>query len=224
MPSAAFFDVDGTLLKATVVHYYVFLRSRRLRPLLRLIWLGSFLPRIPYYLVLDWISRTLFNRRFYLNYRGYSPADLEREAEPLYREFIRPRLYPEAVRRIAAHQERGDEIVLVSGSLRPLLQPLVREFCISELFAADLAVEDGVYTGQLAGGPLTAERKGEVVRRFIRERGLNPTDCTAYADSLDDRTMLASVGKAYVINPGGRLNRLARERGWEVLRWKQSSM
>lgn len=183
----------------------------------------SILPRVPYYMVLDWFSRSLFNRRFYLNYRGYSPAELERGAELLYREFIRPRLYPEAIERIRQHQARGDQIVFVSGSLRPLLEPLAQDLKIDKLFAADLAVENGTYTGQLTGGPLTAERKGEAVRKYIEEKGLDPAACSAYADSLDDKAMLAAVGKAHVVNPGRKLSRLAAERGWEVLRWKQSS-
>lgn len=224
MPSAAFFDVDGTLLNATVVHYYVFLRARQTHLLLRPLWLASFLPRVPYYFALDCISRSLFNRRFYRNYRGYSPTDLERAAGPLYTELIKPRLYPEAVSRIRQHQERGDEIVLVSGSLRPLLEPLAYELKINKLFAAELAVQDDVYTGRLTGGPLTAERKGEAIRKFIEERNFDPAACSAYADSLDDREMLSAVGKAYAVNPGRRMVRLAEERGWEVLSWKQSNM
>ena len=67
---AAFFDVDGTLVNSTIVHYYVRFRLQLLHPLIRPFWLAGFLLKIPYYLLLDRVSRTKFNQVFYRNYRG----------------------------------------------------------------------------------------------------------------------------------------------------------
>ena len=50
---AAFFDVDGTLVNSTIVHYYVRFRLLLLHPLIRPFWLAGFLLKIPYYLLLD---------------------------------------------------------------------------------------------------------------------------------------------------------------------------
>ena len=36
--AAAFFDVDGTLVRTTIVHYYIFFRRRALPPVLRPLW------------------------------------------------------------------------------------------------------------------------------------------------------------------------------------------
>ncbi|MDE0503487.1 MAG: hypothetical protein OXI86_05345, partial [Candidatus Poribacteria bacterium] len=40
---AAFFDVDGTLVNSTIVHYYVRFRLQLLHPLIRPFWLAGFL-------------------------------------------------------------------------------------------------------------------------------------------------------------------------------------
>ena len=59
--TAAFFDVDGTRVKSTIVHYYVWLRFPLLHPILRLFWPTHFIPKVIYYYFLDKTSRTKFN-------------------------------------------------------------------------------------------------------------------------------------------------------------------
>ncbi|MDE0298973.1 MAG: hypothetical protein OXN17_10095 [Candidatus Poribacteria bacterium] len=59
--TVAFFDVDGTIVKSTIVHYYVWLRFPMLHPILRLFWLTHFIPKVIYYYILDKTSRTKFN-------------------------------------------------------------------------------------------------------------------------------------------------------------------
>jgi len=43
-------------------------------------------------------------------------------------------------------------------------------------------------------------------------------DCAAYADNWSDRALLQRVGKAVVVHPHRRLRRLAKKRGWEIVR------
>lgn len=68
--TAAFFDVDGTIVNTTIVHYYARFRLSLLLPVLRPFWLIGFIPKVVYYLFLDKASRTKFNQVFYRNYRG----------------------------------------------------------------------------------------------------------------------------------------------------------
>ncbi|MDE0553441.1 MAG: HAD family hydrolase, partial [Candidatus Poribacteria bacterium] len=75
--TVAFFDVDGTLLKSTIVHYYIWMRTAEIPRPLKLVWLVGFLPKVVYYLILDRISRTRFNAVFYRNYRGMDAAEVK---------------------------------------------------------------------------------------------------------------------------------------------------
>jgi phosphoserine phosphatase len=43
-------------------------------------------------------------------------------------------------------------------------------------------------------------------------------DAVAYADNWSDRSLLEQVGRAVVVHPHGRLLRLARVRGWDIVR------
>ena len=48
MTAAAFFDVDGTLVETTIVHYYVYFRRRRMSPIWSRIWYAGFLCKCCY--------------------------------------------------------------------------------------------------------------------------------------------------------------------------------
>ena len=43
-------------------------------------------------------------------------------------------------------------------------------------------------------------------------------DAAAYADNWSDRSLLQRTGRAVVVHPGTRLLRMARDRGWDVVR------
>jgi len=220
--AAAFFDVDGTIVAGNIVRYYANLRTLDFHPAARALWIGWFALRVPYYLALDARSRSLFQRALYRSYRGLAVADLERRALVHCERYLRPRLFPAAVARMREHQARGEDVVLVTGSLRPIVAPLAVQLGVAELISAEMESRDGAYTGRLVGEPLAAAHKAAAVRACVTRRGLDARTCWAYADSRDDIAMLETVGHAGVVNPDGRLARVAAARGWDILRWSRS--
>ena len=105
--SAAYLDVDGTLAKTHIVGPLVFFHRRLLRPVLRELWLASLPPRGLYWLLLDKLSRDASNRSIYACYAGLDAARVKALAEDCHREFWRPRLYPEALRRLEELRAQG---------------------------------------------------------------------------------------------------------------------
>jgi fatty acyl-CoA reductase len=223
MRAAAFFDVDGTILQGDVVRYYAHLCTLGMSSRRRALWMAGFVLTVPYYFLLDKWSRRRFQAAFYRNYARLSPLELEARVRPHFERFMVPRLFPGALRRIAEHQQKQDLVVLVTGSLRPIVEPLAARLQASELIAPQLQQANGAFTGDLVGGPLSAERKAEAAAQFAARHGLDPRHCHAYADSLDDLPLLRRVGHASVVNPGGALRRIAAREGWEILRWEAGS-
>ena len=120
----AFFDVDGTLLKSTIVHYYIWMRSARMPSLLKSLWLIGFLPKTIYYLILDSISRSRFNEVFYRNYRGMEVTEVKALSTEMFETSLRPKIFSEAVSQIQEHKEQGTTVVLVTGSLDFIVRPI----------------------------------------------------------------------------------------------------
>jgi len=218
-PAIAFFDVDGTIVKGDIVRHFVRLRTWDMQPMARRLWTAGFVLRLPSLLLLDAVSRARFQRALYAGYRALSPADLARRV-PLYSaRCLEPRLFPEATARIAHHRQQNHRVVLVTGSLAPIVAPLAARVQASAVLAPNLCVSGGAFTGALEGVPLAGWRKAEAALQFATQHGVAPADCFAYADSRDDLPLLESVGHASVVNPGARLRTIAARRGWEILRW-----
>ena len=66
-----------------------------------------------------------FNRDFYRLYTDLPARELrDQAARTALPDFIQPRMHHEAVRRIRAAPRRGDRVVLVTGALDFLVEPL----------------------------------------------------------------------------------------------------
>ena len=217
--ATAFFDVDGTIVDATIVHYYAFYRTWGYSALRRILWTIGFLPKIVYYIVLDKISRSRFIQSFYRQYRGFKRGDCVSRSERLFEEVMRPRMFAGAVDRIRAHQQRGERVVLVTGSLDFVMEPLAEYTKADDLIALSMKEDDNRLTGETDGPPIGDEEKARIVRDYAERRGIDLDRCYAYADSNSDAPMLRAVGHAVAVNPGAKLTKAAETGGWEIVHW-----
>jgi HAD superfamily hydrolase (TIGR01490 family) len=216
---AVFFDVDGTLLKSNIVEYLVFFQKRLLLPWRWRLWMAGTVLKVPVYLALDHWSRSAFCRFFYRGYRGVEASITTGLARRLFDEVIRPRIHTQALQQIDTHREQGHTIVLLTGSLDFIMQPLAEFIGAHYLIAARLEERDGRFTGRLMDAPLSESGKAEAVFRLARAHGIDYRNSFAYADSFSDLNMLECVGNPVAVNPDRRLRALARQRGWRIYDW-----
>ena len=216
---AVFFDVDGTLLKSTIVHYYIWMRSVKVPFFLKQIWLVGFLPKIAYYLILDRVSRTRFNQVFYRNYRGMNAAETKALSTEMFEAYLRPKIFSEAVSEIQKHKQQGMAVVLVTGSLNFIVQPIANYLGVDTVLAPRLREQNGRFTGELTTAPLIGARKGEAIQAFAEQHEISLKDSYAYGDSQSDLPMLECVGNPVVVNPGKALRQKALDSGWELHEW-----
>jgi HAD superfamily hydrolase (TIGR01490 family) len=213
----AIFDIEGVVLDATVAHFYAWLRGRGMPALDHAIWLTGLAAKVPGFLLADRRSRSDFNRSFYQQYRGLPAGELRDHAQATLSDFILPRLRHDAVRRIRAHRARGDRVVLITGALDFLVEPL--RHLADELVAARLTERRGAFTGELDEPPLSGDGRASLAARLAAEHEVELAACHAYADSISDLPLLELVGHPHAINPDFRLAREARRRRWPVLEW-----
>jgi fatty acyl-CoA reductase len=219
---AAIFDVDGTLVGSNVVSYFAWLRMRELPVALRPLWLAAFLTKVPYYWGLDKISRAHFNRAFYKNYAGWRPSRARHLGQESFAGFTLERIFPEALQQLRDHKAAGHRVVLLSGALDFLLEPM--KDLADDVLCSTLAQENGAYTGELTGAPVAGEARARMLASFARRRGLDLSRSYAYADSISDLPMLEAVGNPVAVNPDRRLGGAAKDRGWRVERWDKNGI
>jgi HAD superfamily hydrolase (TIGR01490 family) len=216
---AVYCDVDGTLSATHIVGPLVFFQ-RRLSPAPAYwLWLAALPPRGVFWLLLDKFSRAASNRAIYACYAGWEAARVKALAGACYDAYWRPRLSREGLGRLARLKEEGAQLVLVTGSLDFLLEPLARETG-AELIAPKLEEVDGRFTGRLAGAPLTGEGKAAAVREHATRCQVDLSASHSFGDALGDLAMLECVGHPAAVNPGRRLRAEAARRGWTVEYWR----
>jgi HAD superfamily hydrolase (TIGR01490 family) len=218
---AAIFDVDGTLSATNVLVVFADLQRFRLNGARLLAWWSWFIVRAPYYGILDLVDRPRFNTAFCRNYGGVPVSDVHRWQQERAPAFWRARLFPEAAARVASHQQQGHKVIIVSGGLKPMLEPLVSMLGVDALYAAEPEIVLGTYTGRLVGAPPVHQGKVLAIRRAASEHHLDLQRSFTYADHYGDRHFLESAGSPTAVNPNAGLRREAAARGWNVARWRR---
>jgi HAD superfamily phosphoserine phosphatase-like hydrolase len=140
-----------------------------------------------------------------------------------------PPFFEDGVERLAWHAMQGHAIVVVSGTLEPLAIAAARALEIElavrgiatgiRVCATKLEEEGGKWTGRILGEAMCVEAKARAVVTLAEEMGLDLSQCWAYGDSSLDRWMLEAVENPTAVNPSPKLARIARKRGWPLLRW-----
>ena len=218
--AAAFFDADGTLGSTNIVLAYIDFRLHGASRLQRWAFITMLLPKVPFYAILDTISRERFCEMFYGSYAEVHVSDLESWAADAGVVYWDRRLFPEALRQLQDHRAQSHRIVLISGGIEPVLKPLAEILATDALVAAQPEMEDGRLTGRLVDGPLSGDKKARAAQEVADRLGVDMEQSYAYADSYADRELLECVGHPVAVNPDMRLRRLARSRGWQIRRWR----
>ena len=214
----AVFDVDGTLVETNVIEYFIWMRLKS-QPLRE--WpefLGGLLAEAPRWLQLERRSRAEFQRSFYREYQDLDYEDMRQLGREAMNAVTLRRLYPEGVRRIREHKLAGHRVLLLTGALDVVVEPLA-ELLEVEVDCAHLLVKDGILTGDLQSPPPAGEARGTLLEGYAESNGIVLADSFAYADSLSDLPMLELVGTPVAINPDARLSAVAGQRGWRIERW-----
>ena len=212
---AAFFDVDNTLLtgEASEVRFFRWLWQRGVVgwPEVRasLAWLMRHGPALSLH--------PLRTRKLYL---AGKPAQV---IEPLGEEFCReqlcPCVSPVAMRKIEDHRQAGHAIILLTGSLDFLIDPIAGALGVDRCFAGCLEQMNGVYTGHVLPPLPYGDGKRQLIAQLAQDLALELSACYAYGDSPGDLEVLRAVGKPTVVNPIRGMARIARQRGWPIVKW-----
>src|ERR1700733_9773289 len=215
--SAAFYDVDGTLIKINIVHAFAFYASRHASLTESATRTIKTAISIPVFWAADKLSRKWFNEIFYRSYEGASEDRLVVLAEELFEDVIKPNIYPRAKQLIDDSRRAGCRQVMVSGGLDFTLKRLADYLGVDDLIANKLEFVDGYATGKLCKPFVAGATKADIMRSYARAHDLDLAESWAYTDSFSDYPMLAAVGHPPACNPDLRLRSHARSYDWPVI-------
>lgn len=219
MRTAAFFDLDGTLLTVNSARLWVE-RERRAGLVGRrgLVRAAGFL--LAYRLGVVNIERAFAAPADRL--KGADEAFIEAEVARWWVDEVARHVAPQARAAVEAHRRRDELLVLLTASTLPVAQAAQREFGLHVALGTRYESVNGRLTGKVVHPICFGVGKVELALELARQEGIDLARSSFYSDSYTDLPMLESVGHPYVVNPDLRLGRTARRRGWPVLDWRRS--
>jgi HAD superfamily hydrolase (TIGR01490 family) len=129
-------------------------------------------------------------------------------------------IYPQAASLLFAYQRQGSDIVMITGSDDVIAQAYGQALGISHVISNRLQVENGEITG-LQQPMCYGDGKVELARGYLQSRGLDFSDAAVYTDSHSDTPLLEQVAQPVVLNPNDELRRIAAQRRWPCLDWRE---
>ena len=215
---AAFFDLDKTLMEgSSAIHfgraaYRAGMLSRS--QLIRDAWAN-----IKFRLEGSTDESTeALKERILASLAGQRRTDLARLAPDVLSSLL-PLVYPEMLRIAWDHQDAGRPAYIVTAASQELAQLLAQVLIFDGGIGMRSEVRDGVYTGELAGPYTYRDGKAQAIRELAEQEGIDLAESYAYSDSESDLPMLRAVGHPVAVNPDRELERIAREEGWQVVRF-----
>jgi HAD superfamily hydrolase (TIGR01490 family) len=219
--AAAFFDLDKTLMAGSSGMQFARVAARQ-----RIVSRGQLarwaVEHLRYRLRGTTDERTAEVLRAVRELIAGVPAKTIERMGPDVMAAILPRVYPQMLDEVYAHQDAGRATFIVSaagnGVVESLAQVLGMEGGIGTRYEVD---EAGDYTGRFEGPFVYGAGKVEAMRAFAAEHEIDLGASYAYSDSLSDLPMLRAVGNPVAVNPDPPLTEIAREEGWRVLRFER---
>src|SRR5215212_11438986 len=158
--------------------------------------------------------------RVYESIAGKRVIDLAR-LTPEILAGILPRLYPQMLEVAWRHQDAGRPVYIVTAASQEIAELLAHVLVFDGGIGARSEVRDGVYTGRPEGPFTYREGKAEAIREVAAREGIDLAESWAYSDSESDLPMLRLVGHPVAVNPDKKLAQVARDEGWDVLRFER---
>jgi HAD superfamily hydrolase (TIGR01490 family) len=214
--SAAFFDVDNTMMVgASIFHFAKGLAARNFFS-----WrdLARFTARQARLRVGGENSSDMSSSResALAFVAGKRVEEIVALGEEIYDEEMSDKIWAGTAALARLHVDSGQRVWLVTATPVELATIIAQRLGLTGALGTVAETEDGVFTGHLIGEVLHGEAKAAAVRALAAREGLDLSHCSAYSDSINDLPLLSMVGRAVAVNPDSALRAEAKRHGWEV--------
>lgn len=130
---------------------------------------------------------------------------------------IKPIMLPAAVALVEKHRSQGDTLLIITATNSFLTAPIAEMLGIDNLIATEPEMQDGRFTGRVAGKPSFQHGKVERLRSWLNAEDGALKGSTFYSDSHNDLPLLELVDTPVAVDPDPKLQAVAQQRGWKIL-------
>jgi HAD superfamily hydrolase (TIGR01490 family) len=210
---AAFFDIDGTLLKENTNSYYLktLYKDKKIGIL---VIIKGLIFQILYkanHLTLEQMSH------FSINFmKGWDKFETEQYAKRLFDSDLKGKLSEKMINEVKTQRDRGNIIVLLTNASdlisKQFQKYLGADYCVGSI----LESENGKLTGRFSK-ICYKENKLKYFEEFVKEHNIDISKSFFYSDSYSDIAVLQAIGDPIIVNPDKKLKRIGMLKGWKII-------
>jgi HAD superfamily hydrolase (TIGR01490 family) len=220
---AAFFDVDNTLIRGSVIYF-----------------LGRGMYQRGYFTKQDISRFVLANLRFRLTGKenkdeiqrfqdaatdfigGHNVKDIEAIAQEIYDEYVSPAMWQGTIDIAQSLVADGVEVYLVTAAPEDMAVVIANRLGLTGALGSKAEISEGTYTGRMNGPLLHGKEKAVAVTELANVKGFDLKKCFAFSDSNNDLPLLQCVGHPSAINPDALLSLRAMAEGWPIYDFRRA--
>ena len=214
MKKAAIFDIDGTILK-NISSERVFFRY--------LLNKGFVTTKDLLRFANVFVNNLLQLKGLYLRKNKYYLKDKEyeqvvSEIKECFKRQISSHISATALQEISRLKDAGYLIILLSGTLSPLVE-CFKKYCDADIGVGTcLAIDnEGKITGEIDGIHSYSSGKVKVVNQLVAEHNIDLSSSYAYANQYLDVKFMRMVGHPVAVNASPMLRLYANIKRWKIM-------
>jgi HAD superfamily hydrolase (TIGR01490 family) len=215
-PYVAFFDLDETLLSdnSGKVFWKYCLENSIYTPI-ELGMLGFSLFKF----LTGFEDTEDFVRNWARSFKGWRADRMHEITSELFDTRIKQIIRSSARKEIEMHRERGARTVILSASTPFVCEPVKNYLGMDEVLCTGLAIQEGLFTGDLAGPYIYGEQKYLSALAYSQQQNFDLQKCYYYGDAYTDRFVMDGVGNPICVSPDRKLREYAQNRAWNIVEW-----
>jgi HAD superfamily hydrolase (TIGR01490 family) len=216
MKSAAFFDLDGTLIGVNSGLLWMQEERRHSRInswqfMQGMLYLAAYrLSAIDMEYVMTKALKTI---------KGVPEEALKKRVREWFFRDVTPYAVKDGIEALRDHKLRGHPCVLLTTSSPYEAEAACEYFGLEDYISTRYGILNGIFTGTFVEPVCYGEGKVILAERYAAAHGIELTTSSFYTDSYSDVPMLRRVGYPHAVNPDLRLTIEAYRERWPILVW-----
>jgi len=126
-------------------------------------------------------------------------------------------ILPRAKELIERHRQNGDVLMIITATNKFVTQGIADKLGINNLLATEPEINDGRYTGKVAGTPCFQEGKVTRLKLWLNDHKASLEGSWFYSDSHNDLPLLKLVTHPVAVDADEKLLEYATQQKWQLI-------
>ena len=216
--SAAFFDLDNTLIDGSSIYYFLKGMVNQGEITRRAI------AKLAYHHFRFKRSKTetesaieTTTKKLLELTAGKACQNLQNLCSKIVEDFLPKALNTNILSEIEKHKKAGRDTWIITASPKEIAEVISMKLNMTGGFGTEGEIIDEKYCGKLEKKPLHGFSKAEKIEELSKLYSYNLDESYAYSDSINDLPLLTIVGNPNIVNPNKELQTVAIKNNWRIL-------